>query len=694
MARQKSSHEINEFGKTAKKLAAERAAERQAEITKRKRMEEAPAGERSRLQAGLQQMPIAVVLAEAPTGNLVFGNKARERLFRHPARYSRNEKGYIGEREVVEGKEMVIEQGDGARAIVSLHAPIQKAEGKVIAAVGTMSDITERKQMEEDLRIKEQELSILADNSADIIVRLDKNFKYVFVNDQAAKVAGLEKEQMLGKSNAELGVPEESVSQWHGVFKKVFDTKKKERFEFSFTGPLATIYFSAVVVPEFDERGDVRSVLCISRDITERKKAEEELRKYRDELELLVEERTAMLREAYDDLQAEVEERKRTEEQLRQTHKMEAIGTLAGGIAHHFNNMLTVIMGNAELALDDLVEEGCRARLNQILKASERSRDLIKQILTFSRKNGGQGKAMKMGPLLEETYKLLRASLPSTIRMDLHLQTKSDTILADPSLVRQVVVNLVNNAAYAIREAGGILTIGLSSVTLGSDSLPDKNMRPGRYVKLTVKDTGTGIAPEVQGRMFEPFFTTKEHQGTGMGLSVAYGIVQSYHGMIEVESAAGLGSTFTVFLPGSDALATMDEQEEASPCPRKEHILLVDDEPAIAEMTKTMLERIGYHVTALTDSSEALEVFTGNPDGFDLVITDQTMPGMTGIALAKEVLAVRKDMPITLCTGYSETVSPEKAKESGIREFVLKPVAKKEMAQVIRRVLEQRENME
>jgi CheY-like chemotaxis protein len=356
--------------------------------------------------------------------------------------------------------------------------------------------------------------------------------------------------------------------------------------------------------------------------------------------------------------------------------------------------MLTVIMGNAELALDDLVEEGCRARLNQILKASERSRDLIKQILTFSRKNGGQGKAMKMGPLLEETYKLLRASLPSTIRMDLHLQTKSDTILADPSLVRQVVVNLVNNAAYAIREAGGILTIGLSSVTLGSDSLPDKNMRPGRYVKLTVKDTGTGIAPEVQGRMFEPFFTTKEHQGTGMGLSVAYGIVQSYHGMIEVESAAGLGSTFTVFLPGSDALATMDEQEEASPCPRKEHILLVDDEPAIAEMTKTMLERIGYHVTALTDSSEALEVFTGNPDGFDLVITDQTMPGMTGIALAKEVLAVRKDMPITLCTGYSETVSPEKAKESGIREFVLKPVAKKEMAQVIRRVLEQRENME
>ncbi len=220
-------------------------------------------------------------------------------------------------------------------------------------------------------------------------------------------------------------------------------------------------------------------------------------------------------------------------------------------------------------------------------------------------------------------------------------------------------------------------------------------MRPGCYVKLTVKDTGSGIAPDVQRRIFEPFFTTKgQGQGTGMGLSVVYGIVQSYHGMIEVESAAGLGSTFTVFLPESDALETIDEQEEASPCPRREHVLLVDDEPAVVRMTKTMLERMGYRVTALTDSSEALKVFTGNPDSFDLIITDQTMPDMTGIALAKEVLAVDPDMPIILCTGYSETVSPERAKEAGIREFLMKPVAKKEMAQAIRSVLEQEENIE
>ncbi len=550
------------------------------------------------------------------------------------------------------------------------------------------AEIAERKRMEEALRIKQQELSILVDNSTDIIVRLDKNFKYVFVNDQAARVAGLEKEQMLGKSNAELGVPKESVSQWHSVFKRIFDTKKKDGFEFSFTGPLGTIYLSAVVVPEFDERGDVRTVLCITRDITARKMAEEKLKRHRDELELLVEERTAMLGETCDDLRAEVEERTRTEERLRQAHKMEAIGTLAGGIAHDFNNMLAVIIGNAELALDNVNEEGPRRNLRRILKASERSRDLVKQILTFSRKNGGQEKEVKMAPLLKETYELLRASLPRTIRMDLHLQTEPDTIRADPSLVQQVVVNLADNAAHAMGEAGGILTIGLSSITLGSDSLPDEHMRPGRYVKLTVKDTGTGIAPDVQRRMFEPFFTTKgQGRGTGMGLSMVYGIVKGYHGVIEVESEVDKGSTFTVLLPQSDAFSAIEEGE-ASSCPQKEHVLFVDDEPAIVEMATAMLEGIGYLVTAFTDSSEALKIFTGNPDGFDLLITDQTMPDMTGIALAKEVLAVRKDMPVIICTGYSETMSSEKAKDAGIREFILKPVTKKEMAQAIRRVLD------
>ncbi len=390
----------------------------------------------------------------------------------------------------------------------------------------------------------------------------------------------------------------------------------------------------------------------------------------------------------------DIGEQLRLEEHLRQSHKMEAIGTLAGGIAHDFNNMLAVIIGNAEVALEDVQEPGPKENLRQILRASMRSRDLAKQILTFSRRSTGQEKAVKIAPLLNETCELLRASLPRTIRMELHLRAESDTVHADPSLIQQVVLNLASNAAHAMREAVGTLTMALSSAVLGPDSVPDKTMRPGRYLKLTIKDTGSGIAPAVQRRMFEPFFTTKEPgQGTGMGLSVVYGIVKGYHGMIEVESAPGLGSTFTVLLPQSDALAAIEEGgEEASSCPGKEHILFVDDEPAIVEMTKTMLERTGYRVTAFTDCFEALKVFTGNPGGFDIVITDQTMPDMTGIALAREIMALRKNMPVIICTGFSETVSPELARDAGIREFVLKPVTKREMAQAIRRVLGQGED--
>ncbi len=428
----------------------------------------------------------------------------------------------------------------------------------------------------------------------------------------------------------------------------------------------------------------IRTVLT---DIAERKQFEKERETARRDLE----KNTAELLRANELLRKEIEEHRKAEELLRQAQKMEAVGTLAGGIAHDFNNMLTVIIGNAELALDEVDEEGARRNLRQILKASRRSRDLVKQILTFSRKSGGQDKPVKMAPLLKETYEMLRASLPRTIRMDLDIRTKSDTVVADPSLVQQVVLNLAGNAAYAMREAGGVLTIGLSSITLGSHSLTDEGMKPGGYLKLTVKDTGSGIAPDVQRRMFEPFFTTKElGHGTGMGLSVVYGIVKGYHGLIEVKSAVDKGSKFTVLLPQAEASSAIEEeQEEASSCSGKEHILFVDDEPAIVEMTKTMLERSGYHVTAVTDASEALKVFTANPGSFDLIITDQTMPDMTGIVLAEEVLAMDPDMPVIICTGYSETVSPEKAKEIGIREFETKPVTRDEMDRAIRRVLGQ-----
>ena len=382
------------------------------------------------------------------------------------------------------------------------------------------------------------------------------------------------------------------------------------------------------------------------------------------------------------------------EEQLRQSQKMEAIGTLAGGIAHDFNNMLAVIMGNAELALDDLEAEGGPwHNMEQILQASQRARELVKQILTFSRKSEREKKPVDLMLLMKETYRMLRASLPTTIDMSLEITTKAGAILADPSQIQQVIMNLATNAAYAMRENGGMLTMALSDIAFTADSFrPDPEMRPGRYLQLTVKDTGTGIAEEVRKRMFEPFFTTKEAgQGTGMGLAVAYGIVRNHGGAITVRSAVGEGSTFVVYLPAETRAIDPQEEDEIVALPTgQEHILFVDDEPAVVETTVRMLHRLGYRVTSVANGTEAWDLFLRDPSLFDLIITDQTMPGTTGSLLAGKMLHVRPDLPIILITGYSEVISEELAKEIGIREFIMKPLVKKELAETVRRVLDSR----
>jgi PAS domain S-box-containing protein len=591
--------------------------------------------------------------------------------------------------------------------------PIKDSNGTVVAINVAVEDITERKQAEEALK---RALTAAEEGRNTLAALMDHIPMGITIADApnvSIRMISKQGQRIMDRAESEIGqIPLPlHPSRW-GVYHadgvtpgaapdlpltratlKGEIVMNEEWIVTRKDGTLVPILCNAA--PVRDAEGNVVGGVIGWQDITERKQIEEELRRSRDELELRVQERTSELAEAYRKLQEEVEERERVEEQLRQSHKLEAIGTLAGGIAHDFNNMLAVILGNAELALEDVDEEGPRRNLRQILKASKRSRDLVKQILAFSRRDAGQGKAVKIAPLLRETHELLRASLPSTIHMELNIRTRSDTVFANLSEMQQVIVNLASNAAYAMREAGGTLTIGLSSITLGPDSLPEGQMRKGRYVKLTVKDTGTGITPDVQKRMFEPFFTTKDKgQGTGMGLSVAYGIVKGCHGMIEVESEVGKGSKFTVLLPQTDAVPSIEEREEAPPCSQGAHILFVDDEPAVMEMTKTMLERIGCRVTASTNASEALKVFTANPHSFDLLITDQTMPDMTGVALAKNILAARKDMPVIICTGYSETVSPGKAEEAGIREFVMKPLAKRELADAIRRALDGEKNGE
>jgi PAS domain S-box-containing protein len=425
------------------------------------------------------------------------------------------------------------------------------------------------------------------------------------------------------------------------------------------------------------------------RDITERTMMEEELRRSRDELELRVEDRTAELAAAYENLRQEVEEREKAEEHLRQAHKMEAIGTLAGGIAHDFNNILAVIIGNAELALDDISEGGGTHNLEAIFKAGMRGRDLVKQILAFSRKSRQQQKIEHLTPIIEESFKLLRASIPSTIEMKLHIRTTSDTARVNVTQFEQILVNLCTNAAHAMREDGGLLEASLEDETLHLDDFSNSSSRT--YLNLTVADTGAGMDEEQKKRIFDPFFTTKAPgEGTGMGLAVVYGIVQAHNGLITVQSEPGKGSSFSVLIPKAQGKIAAESEHENAILGGKEHILFVDDEDFIVEMTSAILESLGYKVTAFTDPEDAMKAFRASPHDFDLVLTDQTMPKITGARLAGELKAIREDIRVVLCTGYSQTMSAEKAKTQGIEGYVMKPLAKKELADVVRKVLNQR----
>jgi len=441
---------------------------------------------------------------------------------------------------------------------------------------------------------------------------------------------------------------------------------------------------------EFDELlVRVQRSIKIFRGFVEHKRAEEALREAHEELERRVGERTAELLKLNEQLKREIEERKQVEKQLRQAQKMEAIGTLAGGIAHDFNNILAVILGFTEIALNMPEDTRTQHWLKQVLKAGERAKELVQQILAFSRETEQERKPVRITPILKETLKLLSASLPATIEIREDVAA-SGTILGDPTQVHQVLMNLCTNAAYAMREEGGVLTVSQSDVELDVEAAARyPNLPPGSYLRLIVSDTGHGMDRAVMERIFDPYFTTKEpNEGTGLGLSVVHGIVQSYGGVITVDSEPGKGTSFHVVLPRIDREDT-PKAETFAPLPTgNERILFIDDEKMLVEMGQEMLESLGYDVVALTNSLEALETFRAQPDRFDLVITDQTMPHKTGAELARELLRIRPDIPIILCTGFSEIITEKQAEATGIRRFLMKPILRREMAQTIRDLLD------
>ncbi|MGB3209691.1 MAG: ATP-binding protein [Desulforhopalus sp.] len=417
--------------------------------------------------------------------------------------------------------------------------------------------------------------------------------------------------------------------------------------------------------PIFDEENNLVGIVVVFHEVTAQKKAEAE--------------------------------KATLEGQLRQAFKMEAIGTLAGGIAHDFNNILAIIIGNADMALDGIPDESlAKHNVQQVLVAGNRAKDLVKQILSFSRRDKNIKELLPICGLVEESMKSLRSTIPSSVGLKINIPEKcrmkeSDflMILTDPIQFHQLLLNLCVNAVQAMDETG-VLDVSVHEVVFGETLPADRaGLQPGIYAHLSVSDTGTGMIPEVIEMIFDPFFTTKEiDKGTGMGLSVVHGIVENHGGKIFVDSELGKGSTFHIYLPVIEGTSEK-RAEENGPLPSgSERILFVDDEVMLAEMGKDIIQGFGYDVTAKSDSLQALELFKKNPGYYDLVITDQTMPNMTGAEFAKQLLLMKPDLPIILCTGYSSKVDKVKAKQIGVREFASKPLKRKDIATLIRAVLD------
>ena len=389
----------------------------------------------------------------------------------------------------------------------------------------------------------------------------------------------------------------------------------------------------------------------------------------------------------------DVTKQKDLENQLRQALKMEAIGTLTGGIAHDFNNILAIILGNTEMAFENVPEwNPARHNLEEARSACLRARDVVRQLMVFSRKAETRKQAIRISSIVRESLRLLRASIPSSIEIRANLDEDSEPILGDPTQINQVLINLCTNARDAMGDAGGILEIELANVTIDDQERPQySQLSSGRFVKLSVKDTGKGIPPQDVNRIFDPYFTTKETgKGTGMGLAVVHGIIKAHEGLITVHSEPGKGTMFEILFPTTEEIPIIEPVAEDKIWMGNESILFVDDEELVVEVNTEILKSLGYKVIAVTDPSQGLEQFRKDPDQFDLVITDMTMPKMNGDRFAQELMKIRPDIPIILCTGYSDQISEKKADQLGIKAFAYKPLELKRLSQTIRKALDNR----
>ena len=538
----------------------------------------------------------------------------------------------------------------GEKKYFEIHAyPIFDTSGNVSQIIEYCLDISERKEVEEERK----RLITAIEQGMDSVVITDKNGIIQYVNPGFEHITGYTKAEAIGESLKILQSDRHDPLFYQEIWRTLTSgrawqghliNKKKD----------GTLFEEEVsITPVRNDAGEIINHVVVKHDVTGQIKLEE---------------------------------------QLRQAQKMEAIGTLAGGIAHDFNNILVPILGYSELALHTLApNDPLVADLQEITKAAKRAKDLVQQILSFSRQAPQERKPIQPQLLVKEALKLLRASLPSTIEIRQEIPAECGTVLIDPTQLHQIVMNLCTNAFHAMRETGGVLGVLLKEVTIEeNNSVPSSELPPGKYVLIEVSDTGRGMDHETLSHIFEPYFTTKgKGEGTGLGLSVVHGIIKSYQGHITVYSEASCGSRFHVYLPKTTLESCTPESIHNETLPTgTERLLVVDDEEMVTSLLKKILVSFGYQVTTVGNSQEALAMIEQAPMAFDLLLTDLTMPHLTGFELARRVMTIRPDLPIILCTGFSELINKEEAQAVGIRAYLTKPVSGQELAQVVRKVLD------
>jgi PAS domain S-box-containing protein len=547
---------------------------------------------------------------------------------------------------------------NGNKINVEVSGGILEEDGEVIGYILMVRDITHRKMAQEALKESEEKYRQLVNLAPAGMYEVDfQKGRIISANDVFCEITGYTQKELFAINPFDLAVGDRG-----DYFRKRVETFSEDQssqnvVEQKLKGKNNREFWTLLNYKLFWENGLLKRIAVVLLDITDRKHAEAEKLKL--------------------------------ETQLQIAQKMEAIGTLAGGIAHDFNNILGAIMLNAEMAYDAMSgNKNTQYFIEQVLLGSRRARDLVHQILTFSRDTDVKRESLNITAIVKETLKMLRSIIPATIIFRNDISPDLKNINADPVQIQQLVMNLCSNASYAMKETGGRLTVAVKNVSF--DQLPlDSGLEQGEFVGIIVSDSGSGILPENRDRIFDPFFTTKQPgEGTGLGLSVVHGIVKRSDGYINVNSEPGKGTIFKIYFPCVD-VEDIPAQADSQPLPcGDEEILFIDDEKPLAEASKKMLEFLGYKVTVQNCGNRALQLFEKGPGRFDLIITDMTMPNMTGVELAGKAMEIRPDIPIIVCTGFSHLITKEKAQKIGIREFVMKPFSKMEMAETIRKVLD------